>query len=250
MTISGVKMLVGGTAGPELGGKREKAKMERRERLYEAALELFRTQGYEATTVSQITTRAGLAKGTFFNYFSTKDAVLRYLGTREIGRLSSASLSATSGSALNRLKRLLGALATSLEKDRDLVCLIFRSGISVPELLAGDAGGFSLQPTASLLIRQAQRLGEINTELDPDMLAAALDALYLQQLVRWCESTRPYSLEERLTGIADLLLLGMTAPSRVIPVVDTKSLLASPASGPFDFWHPAALVFVASLCEH
>ena len=68
---------------------------------------------------------------------------------------------------MTNLKRLLAALAASLEQDRDLVGLIFRSGISVPELLAGDAGGFSLQPTASLLIRQAQRAGEINPDLIP-----------------------------------------------------------------------------------
>ncbi len=194
------------------GGKREQAKVERRERLYEAALALFRSQGYAATTVAQITRQAGLAKGTFFNYFPTKDAVLRYLGAREIGRLGAASLAAADTSPLSNLKSLLAALARSLERDRDLVCLIFQSGITVPELLAGDAGGFSLQPTASLLIRQAQRTGQINAQLDPDILAAALDALYLQQLVRWCESDERYALAERLTGMADLLLLGISAP--------------------------------------
>jgi AcrR family transcriptional regulator len=196
----------------QLAGKRETAKSERRERLYEAAVTLFRSQGYETTTVDQITRRAGLAKGTFFNYFQTKDAVLRYIGTREIGRLGGTVLSAGNGtsSPLVKLKRLMNTLAASLENDRELVCLVFQKGISVTELLAGDAGGFSVQPMASLLIRQAQRAGEINPELDPDMLASALDALYLQQLVRWCESSRPYPLADRLSGIVDLLLLGIT----------------------------------------
>jgi hypothetical protein len=76
--------------------------------------------------------------------------------------------------------------------------------------MAGDAGGFSLQPTAALLIRQAQRQGEVNPNLDSNTLAAALDALYLQQLIRWCESSRPYPLTDRLTGIVDLLLSGIT----------------------------------------
>jgi AcrR family transcriptional regulator len=211
MTVTGVKFLQAvSIVGPEFVGKRERGKVERRERLYEAALDLFRSQGYEETTVSQITQRAGLAKGTFFNYFATKDSLLRYLGAREVGRLGAASLNTPGASPLGKLKRLLSALGGSLEQDRGLVCLIFRSGISVPELLAGDAGGFSLQPTASLLIRQAQRAGEINSGFDPDMLAAAVDALYLQQLVRWCESDQPYSLAERLTGIVDLLLLGIT----------------------------------------
>ena len=193
-------------------GKRERGKVERRERLYEAALALFRSQGYEGTTVADITRQAGLAKGTFFNYFPTKDAVLRYLGAREVGRLGASSLAGGGPSSLAKLKRLMSALGASLENDRDLVILIFRSGITVPELLAGDAGGFSVQPAASLLIRQAQRGGEINPEFDPDMLAAALDALYLQQLVRWCESEQSYPLSERLTGIVDLLMIGITPP--------------------------------------
>jgi hypothetical protein len=109
-----------------------------------------------------------------------------------------------------KLKRLMNTLVTSLENDRDLGCLVFQKGISVTDLLAGDAGGFSVQPMASLLIRQAQRAGEINPDLDPDMLASALDALYLQQLVRWCESSKPYPLADRLSGIVDLLLLGIT----------------------------------------
>ena len=193
------------------GGKRESAKADRRERLYESALSLFRDQGYEETTVDQITQRAGLAKGTFFNYFPTKDAVLRYLATREIGRLSTV-ITTTNGdaSSVGKLKRLMLALAASLEGDRDLVCLMFRRGITVPDLLAGDAGGFSLQSMSALLINQAQRGGEINPDLDPDMLAAALDALYLQQVVRWCQAEKPYPLGERLSGIVDLLLLGIT----------------------------------------
>ena len=98
-----------------------------------------------------------------------------------------------------------------MERDRALVKLIFARGMAVPDLLCGDAGGFSVQPTTSLLIRRAQHLGEINRGLDPDTLAAALDALYLQQLVRWCEAETPYALHERLTGIVDLLMMGIAA---------------------------------------
>jgi AcrR family transcriptional regulator len=195
----------------QMVGKREQGKVERKERLYESALSLFRGQGYEMTTVDQITRQAGLAKGTFFNYFPTKDSVLRYMGAREVGRLGAATLSINgTASSIGKLKRLMSALAASLERDRDLVCLIFREGVTVSDLMAGDAGGFSLQPMAALLIRQAQRQNEINPGLDPDALAAALDALYLQQLIRWCESSKPYPLAERLTGIVDLLLSGIT----------------------------------------
>lgn len=196
---------------PAPTGKREAGKQARRDRLYDAALALFRQQGYEQTTVDQITRQAGLAKGTFFNYFSTKDAVLRYMGAREIGRLGAGSLAGGSVSAVGNLKRLLTALAASLEADRELMCLIFARGITVPDLLCGDAGGFSIRPTAALLLRRGQNMKEVADWLDPDVMAAALDVLYLQQLVCWCQAERPYPLAERLTGILDLLLMGIAA---------------------------------------
>lgn len=193
------------------GGRRETGKLERRDRLYEAALDLFREQGYENTTVDQITRRAGLAKGTFFNYFPTKDSVLRFMGAREIGRLGAASLAGGNASAVGNLKRFMTALAASMARDRALVGLIFSKGMTVPELLTRDAGGFSVRPTVSLLIRRAQHMAEIDPRLDPDVLTAMLDALYLQQLVYWCESATDYPLAERLTGIVDLLLMGIAA---------------------------------------
>ncbi len=196
---------------PAPTSKREAGKQTRRDLLYEAALTLFRQQGYEQTTVDQITRQAGLAKGTFFNYFPTKDAVLRYMGAREIGRLGASSLTGGSTSAIGNLKRLLTALAASLEADRELVRLIFARGITVPDLLCGDAGGFSIRPTAALLLRRGQNMNEVAAWLDPDVLAAALDALYLQQLVCWCQAEQPYPLAERLTGIVDLLLMGIAA---------------------------------------
>lgn len=47
-----------------------------RERLRRAALELFADQGFAATTVPEITARAGLTTRTFFRYFPDKRAVL------------------------------------------------------------------------------------------------------------------------------------------------------------------------------
>lgn len=50
---------------------------ERRRELIHIAMECFCAQGYEATMVQDICSKAGIAKGTFFYYFPTKDAVLK-----------------------------------------------------------------------------------------------------------------------------------------------------------------------------
>ena len=47
-----------------------------RDVIAEAACELFLEQGFEATSVSDITTRAGVSRSSFFNYFAAKSDVL------------------------------------------------------------------------------------------------------------------------------------------------------------------------------
>ncbi|HEY1690217.1 MAG TPA: TetR family transcriptional regulator [Solirubrobacteraceae bacterium] len=52
-------------------------------RLIEAAIALFEEHGYDATTVAEIATAAGLTKRTFFRYFTDKREVL-FRGSREL----------------------------------------------------------------------------------------------------------------------------------------------------------------------
>lgn len=47
-----------------------------RETLAEAACELFLEQGFEATSIADITSRAGVSRSSFFNYFASKSDIL------------------------------------------------------------------------------------------------------------------------------------------------------------------------------
>ena len=55
---------------------------ERRRDLLDAGLALFAEQGVAATSVEDVTRRAGVAKGTFYLYFATKEALLLALRQR------------------------------------------------------------------------------------------------------------------------------------------------------------------------
>jgi len=57
-------------------GWREEKKAQLKNKLYETALQLFREQGYEETSIRQITELAEVAKGTFFNHFPSKEHLL------------------------------------------------------------------------------------------------------------------------------------------------------------------------------
>ena len=53
-------------------GKVDENKQLKLEALYKSAYDLFIEQGIEKTSVSDITKRAGVAKGTFYLYFTDK----------------------------------------------------------------------------------------------------------------------------------------------------------------------------------
>lgn len=63
-----------------MSGLRERKKAKTRAAIQRNALRLFREQGYEATTVSQIAEAAEISESTFFRYFASKEAVALWDG--------------------------------------------------------------------------------------------------------------------------------------------------------------------------
>ena len=81
-----------------------------RERLVSAALHLFSEQGFDDTTVAEISDRAGLAKSTFFRYFPDKRDVLT-AGQEILSRLFAEGISSAPAAATP-----LTAVASGLER--------------------------------------------------------------------------------------------------------------------------------------
>ena len=68
-------------------GKREQNKEQTKKRILAAALLLFREKGLEETTTRQISKKAGIAEGTLFNYFKTKEDLALYFFQMETENL-------------------------------------------------------------------------------------------------------------------------------------------------------------------
>lgn len=50
-----------------------------KKQIAETAFQLFLTNGYKATTMSQLVTASGLSKGAFYHYFKSKEAIYQYV---------------------------------------------------------------------------------------------------------------------------------------------------------------------------
>src|SRR5712692_9076265 len=68
-------------------GRRARHAAETRERLFRCALGLFAQRGFSDTTVEDITEAADVGKGTFFNYFPSKEHILAAFGDMQISKL-------------------------------------------------------------------------------------------------------------------------------------------------------------------
>ncbi|MEU7896960.1 TetR/AcrR family transcriptional regulator [Nonomuraea sp. NPDC049152] len=73
------------------------SRAETRSKVFGAAIELIAEQGYSATTVDAIAERAGVAKGTVFYNFGTKEALFAALLEHSIERLAHALREAAVG---------------------------------------------------------------------------------------------------------------------------------------------------------
>ena len=89
------------------------------ERLMRAALDLFVEQGYDKTTVAEITERAGLTKRTFFRHFADKREVL-FLGQDALSRQFTDAIAAAPASAtpLEAMTAALEAAAVMFGQER------------------------------------------------------------------------------------------------------------------------------------
>src|SRR2546421_1011449 len=74
-TTSKQKPRGGAASNKRLMGKRAQNKAAIRKRIVTAALSLFQTKGFDATTTRAIARKAGIAEGTVFNYFRTKEDI-------------------------------------------------------------------------------------------------------------------------------------------------------------------------------
>src|ERR1017187_10047752 len=93
---------------PPDAGRRQRRAAETRLRLFRCALQLIAERGFPNVTVEDITEAADVGKGTFFNYFETKDHVLGVMPEIQLGKIAEALTRAAEGdqpihSVLHRL---------------------------------------------------------------------------------------------------------------------------------------------------
>lgn len=158
-------------------GRMERKKEETHNRIIDAALELFHQQGLEATTMEQIAEAADVAKGTLYNYFAAKEAIIsafmqRSFRTQNDERL--AQLRALPNTR-ERMVRVFNTLMDGVRRQREIfeIFMVYRMKQVLsfqPE--TGDQTGLLV------LIREIIRLGLEEGDLRRDLPEVLLEDLF------------------------------------------------------------------------
>lgn len=111
----------------------QEAKEKNREKILETAEKLFAGKGYEETTTRDISEACGMAKGTLFNYFKSKETLAMTLVAQamESGRQTYLRRKAGDESLVEELFLLVASELRALRPYRSYIGPVLESGMSL-----------------------------------------------------------------------------------------------------------------------
>ncbi len=197
------------------GGRRERKKLEVRDRIRAAAVELFRESGYAATTVEEIAERADVAKGTFFNHFPRKDSLLAAVAEEMTERIQEelGPDEEWEGSGREQIVRYFLTLARYVERDPEMTREMMMENLRIYWLRSEPTPGEEafLRVTEGVLRRAAAR-GEVTDVKRLSMGARLLSAAYITTVVDWLKSGVPVErFREDLVTKIEIIFRGLAA---------------------------------------
>jgi AcrR family transcriptional regulator len=211
--------------------RRQRRGAEIRERLFRAALELFAKKGIADTTVADITNAADVGKGTFFNYFPSKEHILLAFGEMQLRKLEEAVNTARqTNEPMPQFLRALGVRMTQ-EPTRNPAIIrallqAYLSTTAVREAM------IDLQNRVQALHTQMIQLGQDRGEIRDDLPAADMAHVFRQTIFGTLLIWSLYgdaSLHSRIENAFNVLWSGLAPRAPVRPDVPAKHLAESPS---------------------
>lgn len=193
--------------------RRERRSAELRERLFRAALQLFAQKGYSETTVEDITNAADVGKGTFFNYFPSKDHILAAFGQLQIEKLQISADAAPASKVPIRdfFHNLALDVVSEPARNPAMVRVLVQANLS-SEPVRKTMREIHSKATGLLarIVKVGQDRGEIRKDLHALEIAQTLRQSLLGALLIW-SLYGDGSLESRIETVIDVLWNGLAA---------------------------------------
>lgn len=184
----------------EKTGRKEKAAATK-ERIFSTAVGLIKEQGYANVTVSEICRRAGIAKGTFYVHYASKEDIVRESYYSDMGMfvLRGYELFLEQFPDSRAGDRVLCFLNLELSfaeyMGYELTCLAY--ALNLGACVPGPSEHLERRTFSRTLYQEiAGHMDEARTDLSAGALFTYLESVVRGIMATWCFSNRGFRIEE------------------------------------------------------
>lgn len=180
----------------------------------QAALELMKERGFTAATYDLIADRAGVSRGTVFNYFPYKESILLDFAAAALGQLAARVAlrrEAEPGwSAVHEIRYVFDELGGFAMRQRELILPLSYELLN-PDPARSKAAYLAL-PLAELLrsaLERGRATGEVRSDHSVERLVRTLANTFFITALQWAAYRSDRGIQSELRLALDLTLEGL-----------------------------------------
>lgn len=176
-------------------------------------MDLFIKQGFDETTVERIAEEADIAKGTIYNHFPVKEAIISEYILQEIkGRgpevaLSLQELPDTRSRLIKILQETLEWVEFEFDKELYKKYFAYRMQ-TLGQSVRGETSRSGFQFALAHIIALGQETGEIRKDIPGEVLAQQLESLHAITVADWLYLPESFLVAKRISWNVELFLNG------------------------------------------
>jgi AcrR family transcriptional regulator len=192
--------------------RRERKKQETKQKITKIAMYLFRKQGYDSTTMEQISEEVDISKATLYNYFPVKESIISSAWQSNVKDLKFHILEMIQllPDTKSRIQKTFTKSAAELFKSKQDIYKIYLSywlsNLNNPALHERLRSGF--EDIFSMIIKLGQQSGDIRKDISVELLAKQLEINFLTACISWLTEPKLFPLEKTLTQTVSLFIEG------------------------------------------
>jgi AcrR family transcriptional regulator len=193
-----------------VSGRRERKKDETKRKIIDVALELFHRQGFAATTMEQIADTADVAKGTLYNHFSTKEAIVGEYMRRTVreNEPDAVKFFKELPDTRSRLYVFMEKIAEWTELNKEIVGIYVSYRMQNLFRPQDEREGSGFESLLAKIIGHGQASGELRKNISQEKLVKYFEVLHAMTLRNWLVEPEEFPLQQNLIEAVDLFLTG------------------------------------------
>ncbi len=182
---------------------RQEMALKTRENIIESAKKVISEKGFKEASIQDITEKAGVAKGTFYTYFKTKEDIIKELVTTKFIRFDAGFLEK---SLKEKIKLFTKNLMDQIQSCDVEICRQWIINNLKPVEL--DKIGYDSE-SIRIILKDSLEKGELkkNTPID-EIVGFIINTIY-GMMLNWCMTDKKYEPKDHLKTINEFILNGI-----------------------------------------